>query len=213
MLTFRYNFSLPRIEGTFGVRAFSSPDAITPYLSWSDNRLVTSYENSKGLQNLSFFLSPQIEIIPDWCMASGYLQYRAERMIGTGYKLYNHNWSGNVSLMFSHWGFQLIGQYECAQHDLWGEKISWGENLSIVQLSYIRKNWQFGAGVIMPFGKYDQGSKMLSKWNTNEQHTRLDMKMPYVSVSYNLQWGRQKRGAQKIINADAVTDKSTPAAR
>ncbi len=213
MLTLMYNFSVPRVEGTFGIRAFSSPNAITPYLYWSDNRLITSYENSKGLQNLSFFLAPQVEIIPDWMMASAYIQYRVERMHGNGYKLYNHNWSGNLNVMLTHWGFELVGQYVRAQHDLWGEKISWGENLSIIQLSYNWKNWQFGAGVIMPFGKYDQGSKMLSKWNTNEQHQRLDMKMPYVSVSYNLQWGRQKRGANKIINADANTDKSTAGGR
>ena len=213
MLTFRYNFSLPRVEGTFGVRAFTSPNAITPYLYWETNRLITSYENSNGLQNLTFFLSPQVEVIPDWLMASAHLQYRVERMKGTSYKLYNHNWSGNVSLMLSHWGFQLIGQYVRAQHDLCGEKISWGENLSIVQLSYNWRNWQFGAGVIMPFGKYDQGSRMLSKWNTNEQHMRLDMRMPYVSVSYNIQWGRQKCGADKIINADATIEKSTAGGR
>jgi hypothetical protein len=213
MLTLRYNFSQPRVEGSFGVRAFTSPDAITPYLYWNDNRLITSYENSKGLQNLTFFLSPQVEIIPTWMMASGHIQYRVERMRGTGYKLYNHNWSGNVSVMLTHWGFELVGQYVRAQHDLWGEKISWGENLSIIQLAYNWKNWQLGAGVIMPFGKYDQGSKMLSKWNTNEKHQRLDMKMPYISVSYNIQWGRQKRGANKIINADANTDKSTAGGR
>ena len=213
MLTLRYNFTLPRTQGTFGIRAFTSPNAITPYLYWDENRLITSYENSRGLRNLTFFLSPQIEIIPDWMMASGHIQYRVERMRGTGYMLYNHNWSGNVSIMFSHWGFEATGQYVRAQHDLWGEKISWGENLSIIQLSYNWKNWQFGAGVIMPFGKYDQGSRMLSKWNTSEQHMRLDMRMPYINISYNLQWGRQKRGAQKLINTEANIDRSTAGGR
>lgn len=213
MLTLLYNFSMPRVMGTFGVRAFTSPDAITPYLYWDDNRLITSYENSRGLRNLTFFLSPQVELIPEWLMASAHIQYSVERMRGTDYKLYNHNWSGNVNVMLAHWGFELVGQYVRAQHDLWGEKISWGENLSIIQLSYNWKNWQFGAGVIMPFGKYDQGSRMLSRWNTNERHQRLDMKMPYISVSYNIQWGRQKRGANKIINADANIDKSTPGGR
>ena len=65
----------------------------------------------------------------------------------------------------------------------------------------------------MPFGKYDQGSKLLSKWNRNEQHMRLDMCMPFVTVAWNLQWGRQKRGVQKIINADANTDRSTAGGR
>ena len=213
MLTLRYNFSLPKVEGTFGVHAFTSPNAITPYIYWNDNKLITTYENSKGLQNLTFFLSPQVEIIPHWLMASGHIQYCVERMRGSYYKLYDHNWSGNVIVVLSHWGFELVGQYVRAQHNLWGEKISWGENLSIIQLAYNWKNWQFGAGVIMPFGKYDQGSKMLSKWNTNEQHQRLDMRMPYISVSYNLQWGRQKRRANKIINADANTDKSTAGGR
>lgn len=213
MLTFRYGFNVPRVTGSFGVRAFTSPDAITPLLKWEGERLITTYENSRGLDNLSFFLAPQVEIIPDWLTASGYVQYRMERMRGTGYTYRNNNWSGNASLQLMHWGFVLSGQYIRAQHDLWGEKISWGENLNIIDLSYNWKSWQFSAGVIMPFGKYDQGSRSLSKWNTNEQHMRLDMRMPYIQVSYNLQWGRQRHGAQKLIDADASADRSTAGGR
>lgn len=213
MLTLRYNFNLPKVTGTFGVRAFSSPDAITPYLYWDNNRLITTYENSRGLQNLALFLAPQIDIIPKWLMASGYLQYKAERMRGNGYRLYNHNWSGNVNLRLMHWGFVLTGQYIRAQRDIWGEKISWGESLSIVKLSYNWKDWKFGMGMIMPFGKYDQGSMMLSKWNTNEQHMRLNMRMPFINISYNVQWGRQKQEARKLINADANVDTSTAGGR
>lgn len=213
MLTLRYNFNMWRMSGTFGIRAFTSPNAITPILYWEDSKLITSYENSKGLRNLSFFLAPQIEIIPKWVTFSGYLQYRMERMRGTGYKLHNYNWSGNANLQITHWGFVLSGQYVRAQHDLYGEQISWGENLSLIELSYNHKSWQFGAGCIMPFGKYDQGSKMLSKWNTNEQHMRINMRIPYIKISYNLQWGRQKRGAQKRIKADANVDTSTAGGR
>lgn len=213
MLTFRYGFNLPRVSGSFGVRAFTSPNAITPLLMWEGDRLITTYENSRGLKNLSFFLAPQIDIIPGWLMASGYVQYRMERMCGTGYTLHNNVWSGNASIRLMHWGFVLSGQYVRSERDLWGEKISWGENLNIIDLSYNWKSWQFGAGVIMPFGKYDQGSKSLSKWNRNEQHMRLNMRMPYVSVSYNLQWGRQKHGAEKLIDIDAGTDRSTAGGR
>ncbi len=213
MLTFRYGFNLPRVSGSFGIRAFTSPNAITPLLYWDDNRLITTYENSRGLQNLSFFLAPQIEIIPDWLMASGYVQYRMERMRGNGYDLHSNAWSGNVEIQLAHWGFVLSGQYMRAQRDLWGEKISWGEDMNIIDLSYNWKSWQFGVGIIMPFGRYDQGSRSLSKWNTNEQHMRLDMRMPYISVSYNLQWGRQKQGAQKLVDVDANTDRSTAGGR
>lgn len=213
MLTFRYGFNLPRLSGSFGVRAFTSPNAITPYLYWENDRLITSYENSKGLQNLSFFFAPQIEIIPDWFMASGYVQFRRERMRGTDYKFYNSNWSGYVSLQLMHWGFNLSGAYTRAQRDLWGEKLSWGEDVSIIDLSYNWKSWQFGAGVVMPFGRYDQGQKSLSKWNKNEQHMRINMRWPYISISYNLQWGRQKRGAQKLFDVEAEADRSKAGGR
>lgn len=213
MLTFRYGFNLPRVNGIFGVRAFTSPNAITPLLYWNDNRLITTYENSRGLQNLSFFLAPQIDIIPNWLMLSGYLQYRMERMRGTGYDLHSDGWSGNAEISVSHWGFTLTGQYIRAQRDLWGEKISWGEDMNIIDLSYNWKSWQFSAGIIMPFGKYDQGSESRSKWNTNEQHMRLDMRMPYIAINYNLQWGRQKRGAQKLVDIDANADHSTAGGR
>lgn len=213
MLTFRYGFNVPRVSGSFGIRAFTSPNAITPLLQWEGDRLITTYENSCGLQNLSFFLAPQIEIIPKWLMLSGYVQFRMERMRGTGYTHHSNAWSGNANIQLMHWGFVLSGQYVRAQRDLWGEKISWGENLNIIDLSYNWKSWQFSAGVIMPFGKYDQGSESLSKWNRNEQHMRLDMRMPYISVSYNLQWGRQKRGAQKLMEVDANADRSTAGGR
>ena len=213
MLTFRYGFNLPRVSGSFGVRAFTSPNAITPLLFWDDDRLVTTYENSRGLDNLSFFLAPQIEIIPGWLMASGYVQYRMERMRGTGYTLTNNGWSGNASLQLTHWGFTLSGQYERSQRDLWGEKISWGEDVNMIDLSYNTGAWQFGAGIIMPFGKYDQGSRSLSRWNRNEQHMRINMRVPYVSVSYNLEWGRQKRGAEKMVEVNADADRSTAGGR
>lgn len=213
MLLFSYGFNFPRVNGTFGVRAFTSPDAITPLMFWEGDRLITTYENSRGLQNLSFFIAPQIEIIADWLTASGYLQYRMERMRGTGYYLRHNGWSGNASVQLSHWGFVLSAQYVRSQRDMWGEKISWGEDINVIDLSYNWKSWQFAVGMIMPFGKYDQGSRSLSRWNSNEQHMRLDMRMPYISVSYNLQWGRQKRGVRKLVNADAKTDASTAGGR
>ena len=74
-------------------------------------------------------LAPQIEIIPGWLTASGYLQYRMERMRGTGYDIHNSAWSGNAQLRLMHWGFVLSGQYVRSQRSLWGEKISWGEDL------------------------------------------------------------------------------------
>ena len=58
-----------------------------------------------------------------------------------------------------------------------------------------------------------KAAKSLSQCNHNEQPLRLDMRMPYISISYNLQWGRQKRGSNKLIKADANVDHSTTGGR
>lgn len=213
MLTLRYNFQIPRVYGQFGVRAFTSPDAITPLLRWEADRLVTTYENSRGLQNVSLFLSAQVDIVPGWLSLSGYLQWRAERMRGTGYSLTNNAWSGNASMQLRHWGFTLSAQYNRAQRDLWGEKLSWGEDLNVIDLTYNWKQWGFSVGCLLPFGRYDQGSVMMSHWNTNERHMRTDFRVPYIGINYNLQWGRQKRRAGKLINVGGDADRSTAGGR
>lgn len=110
--------------------------------------------------------------------------FTTERMRGSGYTHYNHAWSGNAMIQLMHWGVTLTAQYQHSQRDLWGETISWGEDATVIDISYNRKGWQFGAGILMPFGRYDQGSKSLNKWNRNEQHMRLNMRMPYVTIAY-----------------------------
>ena len=213
MLTLRYNFQLPRIYGQFGVRAYTSPNAITPLFEWQGDKLINTYENSNGLKNLGFFLSPQIEIVPNWLTLSGYIEWRTERMKGTGYRLTNSDWYGYGSLQVTHWGFTLSAQYMRAQRNLWGENISWGEDMNLIDLRYNYKQWGFSAGCLIPFGKYDSGSLNLSKWNTSVSHTHMVFRMPYISINYNLQWGRQKRKANKLINVGGDADKSTAGGR
>lgn len=208
MLSFQYDFNASRLSSSAGVDVTSSANAIAPYLYWAGERLITTYENSKGFKELSFWYSPQIEIIPSWFLIAGNLEYATQRMNGNNYTLTNQCWSGNASARLMHWGFVLGFHYSKAKRNLWGEKLSWGEDISVIDLSYNLGKWQFGAGMLLPFGKYDQGSCSLSKWNKNEMHTRLKMRMPYISINYNIQWGRQKRGADKLINADSNVEHS-----
>jgi hypothetical protein len=214
MLTLRYKYTSQRVSGTFSIRAIDSPDAITPYLYWQDDRLVTSYENSKGLKSISFTLAPQIDVVPDWVSLTGSMHYRVEQTKGSGYKHTNRHFSGDVTLMAYHWGFSLIAQYEKAPQTLSGETYSWGETTSLLMLGYNWKNWDFNLGILCPFNKYDTGSQSLNRYNSNTTHLRLDMAaMPLVKISYNLQWGRQKRGVQKIVDVDAKVDTSSAGGR
>ncbi len=214
LLTLRYKYTSQRVLGTFSIRAFSSPNDINPYLYWQDNRLITSYENSKGLKMLSFTLSPQIDVVPDWLTLSGSLHYRIEQSKGNGYKHNNHHLSGNVDLTAYHYGFLLDIQYEKAPKMLSGETYNWGETVSSVMLGYNHANWEFGVGVLCPFNKFDTGSESLNRYNSNKSHLRLDLDMmPFARVSYNLQWGHQKSGVDKMVNADVKVDTSSAGGR
>ncbi len=213
MLTFRYSFQIPRVFGQFGVRAYTSPNAITPLFEWQGDKLVNTYENSRGLQNLSLFIAPQIEAIPNWLVFSGYIDWRTERMRGRGYTLTNSDWYGYATMQLRHWGFTLTAQYMRAQRNLWGENISWGEDINIIDLTYNLKRWSFSVGCLLPFGHYERGSRNLSKWNTSERYTRTDYRLPYIGINYNLQWGNQKRKANKLINVGGEADQSTAGGR
>lgn len=214
MLTLRYQFSSPRVLGQFGAQAFASPDAITPYSFWEDDRLITSYENSNGLRNLTFWLSPQVEAIPGLLTISGTIRYCTERMHGSGYLHHNNNWSGDITVMAHYRGFTLAAQYSKERTSIWGEKVSWGETGSIVSLSYRWKQWHFAAEVLCPFTKYDRGSRSLNKYNTNLMHIRTDIvPMPLLQIGYNLQWGRQKRGVDKMVNVDANVNRTSAAGK
>lgn len=212
-LRYSHNLLHQRVNGSLTVNAFSNPGAITPYLYWDNDRLITSYENSKGLQSLGFWLSEQIKIVPEQLVLSGTLRYKVERMMGHNYTLLNRDWSYDASLMYSYRGFQLVFTYMKSPCNLWGEKITWSERFNILSAIYNWQKWRFEVGVVMPFGKYDYGSESLSRWNRNEQHERLEMRIPYIGLNYNLQWGRQKRRGGKLVNADANVEHSTTGGR
>lgn len=99
-------------------------------------------------------------------------------------------------------------------HEHYTAKEYHGTRIYLLSTCHITWNkWQFGVSMLMPFGKYDQGSKQINHYNSNVKHMRVDLRIPYISVSYNLQWGRQKRGAQKLINVDANAYRSTVGGR
>lgn len=82
-------------------------------------------------------------------------------------------------------------------------------------LNYTWRNWQFGTGLMMPFGRYNQETTQLNRYYSYSQIMRSDFieRMAIVKISYNLQWGKQKEGARKRIDAGAESMTSTAAGR
>lgn len=214
MLNLSYNFTLPRVNGTFGIKALTSPDAIAPCINWVDDMLVSSFENSKGLSNLSFYLSPSIDVIPNWFTIAGNIRFCMQHMRGTNYTINKNTWSGYGVAVVRHWGFSLMASYQRNGVDLSGEILDRYETVSIVALSYDWKNFQFTAGAFCPFGDYDRGNQSLNKYLAYNTNYKLDIApMPIINIRYNLQWGRQKRGIHKNVTNSAAVEKSSTSAR
>lgn len=214
-LSLNYNLDLRRVSATLGAQWLRSPHAIAPTLYWDDDRLITTFENSRGRTEWQAYLSPQIQIIPSWLTAQGTVRYTITRTTGTGYRHLHRYWSGDINLMLTHWGFTLNALYQINEATLLGEKISRGEKFSLLLLSYHWNNFEFAAGMMMPFGRYSQGTESLNRYNTNHytMRTRSIERTPVLQITYNLNWGHQKRGASKLINSDSSVQQSTPASR
>jgi hypothetical protein len=68
--------------------------------------------------------------------------------------------------------------------------------------------------MLFPFNKYEVGNQSLNRYNSNKTNLRLDMAtMPLVKIAYNLQWGRQKRGVEKMASANAHVETSSAGGR
>lgn len=82
-------------------------------------------------------------------------------------------------------------------------------------LGYRWRGFTFTGGMFMPFTRYSMGSESLNRYNTNRNVLRSPGfdRMPVVQISYNLNWGRQKKGATKLINAEDDIQQSTAAGR
>ena len=213
MLSLRYNFSLPRVDASLSIAGYNYNKMIAKYYYWEGDRLYNSYENSKGKDEVDVIFAPQISVIPDWLNIGGTVQYTFERSRGTGYTYYNRNWSGDVNVSVTHWGFTLTGMYNRAQKSLNGQEVRWSESISMLDLSRNVGDWQLSAGMIMPFGRYDQGYYQLNEWNNNRMHMRGNLRMPYIKVIYNVQWGRQKASANRLIDSESGIERSAVKSR
>lgn len=209
--------SFKRINSSLQVGYWStSSDAIAPIYFWDNDRhLIKTFTNGHKNSMWWWRASASIDVIPDWLTIDGYIRMTRNYSSGPGYSHHNTSWSGNVDAIASHWGFQLIFSYMRANTDLTGEVLNRQESFNSIMLNYTWRNWQFGTGLMMPFGRYNQETTQLNRYYSYSQIMRSDFieRMAIVKISYNLQWGKQKEGARKRIDAGAESMTSTAAGR
>ncbi len=214
-ISLQYNLTLNRMNAKLEGRWTRRPGAIAPWLEWDGDRLITSFENSGGQTDWQVSLSPQVEVIPKTVTISGSLRYIHSISNGTGYRHMINDWSGNVSLAGMYRNFSLIVSFDRNPATLTGEIINTGEKTSDISLSYRINGFQVAAGMFMPFNSYSQSSESLNRYNKNRNVLRSKNfdKMPFIRLSYNFAWGKQKKGVRKLINTEDEIEQSKAAAR
>ncbi|MBP3303989.1 MAG: TonB-dependent receptor [Muribaculaceae bacterium] len=211
----QYNFTFPRVSGQLEGRWSRAPHAIAPFMRWEGEKLVTMFENSRGHTSWQVSLSPQVEIIPGILTAKGTLRFYTAHTSGNGYTHRFHCLSGDAAITAVYRSFIFSASYESNPSTLWGETVSRQEQTSTLMLGYRWRGFTFTGGMFMPFTRYSMGSESLNRYNTNRNVLRSPGfdRMPVVQISYNLNWGRQKKGATKLINAEDDIQQSTAAGR
>lgn len=214
-LTLQYNYSGKRVSGQISTFYCRVPDAIMDYRYWDEDKIVTSYANQSGFTSWSVQVAPRIIIIPKWLTISGSLRFHRDYTRGIGYRHCVSSIEGSGQLQVSHYGFTLTAQYQKGNKSLWGETMTEGETVNMVALAYRWKGFSFDAGMLMPVGRYRQGSETLNRYAEIKRtmRTKSVEQMPFISVSYNFNWGRKSRQTSKLIDSDAGVQQSSSAGK
>lgn len=212
----QYNYTGNRVGGQLSAFYQRSPNAIMDYRYWSDDgHIVTSYANQSGATSWGVSLSPRLTIVPQWVTISGTLDLYRNYTRGIGYRHCITDFSGSGQLQVTHWGLSLTAMYQKGGRSLWGETLSEGETVNFFMLGYRYKGWSFDAGLLLPFGRYKQGTETLSRYAHIERimRTKSIERMPIISVSYRLNWDRKVQQAARLIDSDAGVQQSKTAGK
>jgi hypothetical protein len=188
-----------RIEACY----HNSPDMIAETYAWDNDRLYKSYTNGCDYQSWSVLVAPGTNVISNWLNISGSLAYRKMYSKGMGFNHIRGALYGNVSAMLTHWNGYVMVQYSRAQKLLSGQTIREGENFSMLMIGYKYRAFNFSLGMFVPFGRYSQATYNLNQYNTNNFVTRSRDVERAVSfkVAYNINWGHQRKGVDRRVEA------------
>lgn len=127
---------------------------------------------------------------------------------GEAYEHTLNNFYYGAYLAMTYKGFQLNGSWMKPMKSLSGQYVMTSENNSSINASYKWKNLNAGMGILFPF---TEGSKyrteQLNQVIASDRNVliRNNRNMFYVSLSYNINWGRSIfQSNKRLQNADRM---------
>ena len=188
---------------------------VQTYYTWLDENILRTYSNAGYCNAVMANVGVQYEAMPSWLSFSINLDYNFTWNKGEDFSHKVGGFGQSLELNAYHWNFVLTLQYSNPGKSLWEETITRGERINMIGLAYKYKNWNFGLMMFMAFGKYSQMTHLISDKVNQKTIIRSHSieHLPIIRVSYDINWGRQRRSAQRKLTGETEVSSTQAAGR
>ena len=176
---------------------------------FEDGMFVRTFDNQKGFHRLNLQANLQLQPFKQYLSIKLNPYFNRYISLGNAYTHTHSNWGfrGSVIGMYKQW--MVMADMNTSYHEFWGETLNRGEAIHSITMGYNAGKWALQAMVMNPFtDDYHQGVENVSHLAPNKQRafSRDFTRMLMLNVSFNLDFGKQKKTAsRRIYNDDTDT--------
>ena len=170
---------------------------------FEDGMFVRTFDNQKGFHRLNLQANLQLQPFKQYLSIKLNPYFNRYISRGNAYTHTHSNWGfrGSIIGMYKQW-MAMVDMFT-SYHVLWGETLNRDESIHSVAVGYNAGKWALQAMVMNPFtDDYHQGVENLSRLAPNKQRafSKDFTRMLMLNVSFNLDFGKQKKTANKRIH-------------
>ena len=172
---------------------------------FDDGMFVRTFDNQKGFHRLNLQANLQLQPFKQYLSIKLNPYFNRYISQGNNYTHTHSNWGFRGSIIGMYKSWMLMVDMFTSYHNLWGETINKDESIHSIVLGYNRGKWGIQAMVMNPFtDDYHQGVENISHLAPNKQvaFSKDFTRMLMLNVSFNLDFGKQKKTASKRIHND-----------
>ena len=176
---------------------------------FEDGMFVRTFDNQKGFHRLNLQANLQLQPLKQYLSIKLNPYFNRYISRGNAYTHTHSNWGfrGSIIGMYKQW--MVMADMNTSYHEFWGETINRGEAVHSITMGYNTGKWALQAMVMNPFtDDYHQGVENVSRLAPNKQRafSKDFTRMLMLNVSFNLDFGKQKKTAsRRIYNDDTDT--------
>ena len=176
---------------------------------FEDGMFVRTSDNQNGFHRLNLQANLQLQPFKQYLSIKLNPYFNRYISLGNAYTHTHSNWGfrGSIIGMYKQW--IVMVDMNTSYHEFWGETLNRGEAIHSITMGYNAGKWALQAMVMNPFtDDYHQGVENVSHLAPNKQRafSRDFTRMLMLNVSFNLDFGKQKKTAsRRIYNDDTDT--------